>query len=99
MTALFTIWTNDGRRQSCDETCYNAGDAHCRCVCGGRNHGVGIRRAAQQTVRFLPAWVEDLAAGPFKGLAPTAIAHHSLNAIAFPQLARVDDSAGWRSHG
>jgi len=99
MTALFTIWTNDGRRSACDEPCYNAYDAHCSCVCGGRNHGLGIQRAAQQTARFLPQWVQDLASGSLKRLAPIAVAHHSLNALAFPQLARLDDTAAWRSHG
>lgn len=33
----------DGRR--CDEACYNAKRLGCHCICGGRNHGLGLEHA------------------------------------------------------
>jgi len=32
----------------CDARCYNAKEPHCECICGGRNHGVGLQKAIEQ---------------------------------------------------
>jgi hypothetical protein len=39
-----------GRGRRCDARCYDGASPRdaCRCICGGRNHGVGLRRAAAQ---------------------------------------------------
>jgi len=34
-----------GRGRRCDARCYQAKRPKCRCVCGGRNHGVGLAQA------------------------------------------------------
>lgn len=38
--------SGDGHRV-CDERCYNAKRLGCSCVCGGKNHGLGLRRALE----------------------------------------------------
>jgi len=35
--------SEDGRR--CDERCYDAKRLGCRCICGGKNHGLGLLHA------------------------------------------------------
>jgi hypothetical protein len=35
----------DGPTQRCDARCFNAKGGNCQCICGGRNHGVGIDKA------------------------------------------------------
>ncbi len=36
----------------CDERCYNAKHMTCHCVCGGRNHGVGLKQAIKNTIEL-----------------------------------------------
>lgn len=48
MTTLITIRNSEGVGR-CDAKCYNARSNECRCVCGGMNHGVGLRRAQKHT--------------------------------------------------
>jgi len=36
----------------CDERCYDAKHETCVCVCGGLNHGRGLRRASENTRRI-----------------------------------------------
>lgn len=31
----------------CDAKCYNAKGHHCTCICGGINHGKGLKHAIQ----------------------------------------------------
>lgn len=42
---LMTQKVGQGPTQRCDERCYNAKSGKCECICGGRNHGVGIEKA------------------------------------------------------
>lgn len=35
----------DGR--TCDERCYNAKWQKCTCICGGKNHGKGLKHAIE----------------------------------------------------
>lgn len=37
---------------ACDAACYMAKHQACRCICGGINHGVGLKRAAENTRRY-----------------------------------------------
>ncbi|MDD5412790.1 MAG: hypothetical protein PHF31_15535 [Methylobacter sp.] len=48
MVSLIRKTTNKKKRV-CNATCYNAKGDHCDCICGGHNHGVGLRQAAQNT--------------------------------------------------
>lgn len=36
--------------QSCDVKCYDAQEPACDCVCGGKNHGVGLKQAIAFTL-------------------------------------------------
>lgn len=64
MPALIKVTRLDGTEIGrCDAKCYNATHPHCTCVCNGHNHGVGLRRAAQQTIdhakQFLLQWAQQ----------------------------------------
>ncbi len=48
MTTLITRSTSRGTRR-CDGLCHNATGKKCRCVCGGKNHGVGENQAVINT--------------------------------------------------
>jgi len=59
MTTLIEFITKDGRPpRRCDAKCYNAKGPKCTCVCGGRNHGVGINNAIHNTYDY-KHWLED----------------------------------------
>lgn len=45
----------------CDARCYNAKEPSCDCICGGRNHGAGLEKAAEQTRECAEAWIEAYA--------------------------------------
>lgn len=45
--------STDGRR--CDEACYNAKRLGCHCICGGRNHGLGLQHALENQREYQDA--------------------------------------------
>lgn len=46
MTALLIARSKDGKStRTCNARCYNAKGSKCRCICGGKNHGVGYSKA------------------------------------------------------
>ena len=49
MTVLITVRNGQQMLGRCDATCYNAKGHRCRCVCGGINHGAGIKWALTYT--------------------------------------------------
>ena len=60
-----TVYREGNRR--CDARCYDSmfehaakGGARCRCVCGGKNHGVGLDEAKRRS-RALVESMKDLA--------------------------------------
>lgn len=59
MTTLIQFRHKDGRLAGrCDAKCYNAKGLKCKCICGGRNHGVGINQAIHNTYDY-KHWLED----------------------------------------
>lgn len=43
-----------GKRGRCDARCYNGKrNGKCRCICGGRNHGVGAMQAIENSKAIL----------------------------------------------
>jgi len=54
MTTLISAHNGDGCIGRCDARCYNAKGERCRCICGGRNHGVGREKAANNTADMGP---------------------------------------------
>lgn len=45
MSVILAVTNKDGKTRRCNATCYNAKGTRCRCVCGGKNHGVGLEAA------------------------------------------------------
>jgi len=54
----------------CDARCYNGRPGRCSCICGGRNHGIGLRLAAQRTIDnavwYHPGTSRPITPGPYK---------------------------------
>ena len=63
MTAVITAHDDGGCIRWCDAKCYTAVGPVCRCICGGKNHGVGIHKALENC-ETIEEW-----------LAPEAIPH------------------------
>lgn len=57
MTTLMTIYTDGAKVGQCDARCYNATSPACSCICGGANHGVGLRKAAANTITHASEWL------------------------------------------
>lgn len=45
MATLIYVGNSDGCVGRCDAKCYGAMERECDCICGGINHGVGLKRA------------------------------------------------------
>ena len=50
MPTLMTVGNGEGERR-CDAKCYEATNSKCTCICGGMNHGVGLKRAQDNTLQ------------------------------------------------
>jgi hypothetical protein len=53
MTTLIYVGNSEGCVGRCDAKCYEATEPECQCICGGRNHGVGLQRAQENTAAML----------------------------------------------
>lgn len=62
MTTLISAANSDGEYGRCDAKCYNAQGGDCECVCGGRNHGAGLRKAIQNTRELADTMMEEFQA-------------------------------------
>jgi len=51
VATLIAVTGSRGTR-TCDASCYNAGRPECECVCGGVNHGKGLKRAQANTAKI-----------------------------------------------
>jgi len=50
VATLIRVKASGGKRaRVCNAQCYNAKFPTCVCVCGGKNHGVGLERAKENT--------------------------------------------------
>lgn len=58
MATLVTVHSPEGQMGRCDAKCHDATDSDCTCICGGRNHGVGLRRATENTIALFEQWAE-----------------------------------------
>lgn len=59
---MVLIWSSHGR---CDARCYEAEGGECDCICGGRNHGVGLKRAVENNRELFREDLERLGAKVF----------------------------------
>lgn len=49
MATVLAVYDSDGCVGRCDARCHDAYLPACDCICGGRNHGVGVARAVANT--------------------------------------------------
>ncbi len=56
---LMTVGNSEGERR-CDAKCYNATSKNCGCICGGMNHGVGLKQAKANTSEHAEQLAEKL---------------------------------------
>lgn len=49
MATLITVTNSSGVVGRCDAKCHEATHPDCDCVCGGANHGVGLKQAMTNT--------------------------------------------------
>ena len=52
---LMSETIGSGPTRRCDAKCYNAKSGDCTCICGGKNHAVGLQKASENVQQiFLP---------------------------------------------
>lgn len=61
MTTLIAVYNSEGCVGRCDARCYEAIEAQCNCVCGGRNHGAGLEQAVGNTRELAQQWLDAYA--------------------------------------
>ena len=55
MATLIAVYNSEGLVGRCDSHCHSAVEPECTCICSGRNHGVGLERATENTREFFQA--------------------------------------------
>lgn len=58
---LIAVYNSEGCVGRCDARCYEATTPDCECICGGANHGAGLRMAQENTRRMAETWIEQYA--------------------------------------
>jgi hypothetical protein len=59
MVTLISYGNSEGTRR-CDARCYDAGEGTaCECICGGKNHAAGKKKAVEQTRELADQWLEE----------------------------------------
>jgi len=56
---LVSLYNSEGCVGRCDAKCYNAARPGCTCICGGKNHGVGLRTALDNAREHFRRWLEE----------------------------------------
>jgi hypothetical protein len=59
MATLISVYDSEGLVGRCDTKCYGATDPKCTCVCGGANHGAGVKQATANTQAMAEQWIEE----------------------------------------
>jgi hypothetical protein len=55
---LLSVYNSDGCVGRCDAKCYEAHEPECKCICGGKNHGAGLKKAAENMREVAESWLE-----------------------------------------
>ena len=59
MPDLITVYDSEGKSiGKCGYSCYAAKKPDCKCICGGKNHGIGFTRAMAQTAEITEAIIK-----------------------------------------
>jgi len=61
MACLIYQSNSEGCTGKCDANCYNATGPVCDCVCGGMNHGAGLKQATANTALYAEKMIEKYA--------------------------------------
>lgn len=59
MTTLIYVGNSSGCIGRCDAKCYEEKEDKCDCVCGGRNHGKGLKKALENTKEYSEEMIEE----------------------------------------
>lgn len=59
MSCLIYASNSSGCTGKCDANCYNATGPECDCICGGMNHGVGLKKAEQNTRDYADKLIDE----------------------------------------
>ena len=59
MVTLIAAYNSEGCIGRCDAKCYDATGPDCECICGGMNHGVGRRKAEDNTRELAEEWMRQ----------------------------------------
>lgn len=71
MSCLIYAHNGDHCTGKCDANCYEATGGTCDCICGGVNHGVGLKKAKENTAIMADKWIENYAKE--KGIDPKEV--------------------------
>lgn len=58
MATLIAAYNSEGCIGRCDAKCHDATCDDCHCICGGANHGVGLKKAIVNTEAMAREWIE-----------------------------------------
>lgn len=56
---LIEVRNSEGIVGRCDAKCYEAKHPGCTCICGGANHGAGLKTALENTREMAEQWIRD----------------------------------------
>jgi hypothetical protein len=61
MATLIAVYNSDGCVGRCDAKCHEAASpaCECDCICGGRNHGVGEKKAVENTQQYCEEMIDQ----------------------------------------
>lgn len=51
MATVIAVYNSDGCVGRCDANCHDAVSTNCTCICGGANHGKGLRTAIDNNMK------------------------------------------------
>lgn len=60
MSTMISTRSSSGESRRCDAKCHDATEEKCDCVCGGINHGVGEKQAADNTKELAERMIETI---------------------------------------
>jgi hypothetical protein len=60
VTTLIHVRFGNGQSYRCDARCYDAKQPGCECICGGKNHGVGMAKAVENVCAYTKAELEAI---------------------------------------
>lgn len=64
MTTVYAVYNSQGCVGRCDARCHEATQPKCKCICGGRNHGVGLTQARENTKKISDVYIKENLAKP-----------------------------------